>query len=82
MKPRGPDSQKRKHRKSRGPCPNPIWSIHQQIAWYGDEGEFRPVLTPSTVTFRQGTTAKIEAMRKRAERGEDLFCEGDVDARD
>lgn len=82
VKPRGKDKAKRNGRKRRDPCPNPIWSIHQHLAWYGDEGGFSPVLTPDPVTCRQGTVAKVAEMRRRAERGEDLHVEGDANARD
>lgn len=72
---RGPDKRKRAPR--RGICPHPIWSIHEHVAWYGDEGGFDTHHVDEMTYTRPGSMQKVEIMRKRVERGEPLFHEDD-----
>lgn len=61
----------------RAPCPKPVVSIHEHMAWYGDEGGFRPNRETEPTHERAGSANKIEVMRQRVERGECLFSDDD-----
>ena len=75
-KARGRDKRKRKPRQAE-PCPHPIWSIHEHLSWYRDEGGYTTHRDGQQTYARAGSMQKVEVMRERVDNGEPLFVDGD-----
>jgi len=55
------------------PCPYEIVSIHDHLSWHRDAGGFNTTGAPEPTHAPAGSIQKIEIMRERVSRGEDLF---------